>query len=68
MSNLTCIFIIVNIESELFNDKQGEFTFSSQRDLSVTDIVLLHVNNVNSLNNFHVEKKTIIMLPQSGGI
>ena len=38
----------------LHKDKQGTYTFCSPRDLSVTDYLLLNVNDVQALCNFEV--------------
>ena len=40
------------VNGRLCNDQNGNFTFCSTRGLSVTDYLLTHKFNLNSLNNF----------------
>ena len=46
--------IIAN--GRLYSDQNGELTFCSQRGLSVTDYLLLHIFDINTLTNFEVLK------------
>ena len=40
----------------LYQDQDGEFTFCCQRGLSVTDYLLIHLFDVNTLKNFEILK------------
>ena len=44
--------IIAN--GRLFQDKEGNYTFCSQRGLSVTDYLLLNINDINAIQNFEI--------------